>query len=110
MKKLIESNLFTGVAHPDSIKAFGYKPGYDLTGTYEQLANLLLAYNMYAEQSGGLHLNYGSHYELGLNEEMLKVFIHKGVRILTASDAHSPGDVGANIAELQMLLRRDRFS
>ncbi len=32
MQKLIESNLFTGVAHPDSIKVFGHKPSYELMG------------------------------------------------------------------------------
>jgi len=105
MERLIESNLFTGIAHPDSIKVFGHKPSYDLVSTYEKLANLLCKYDMYAEQSGGLYLNYSKNCQLGMNATMLKVFIDKRVRILTASDAHSPKDVGANIVELQNLLR-----
>jgi len=97
MQKLIESQLFTGVAHPDSIKVFGYKPSYELVSTYDKLANLLCKNNMYAEQSGGLHLNYSSNCELGMDVAMIKVFINKGVRILTASDAHSTKDFGAKI-------------
>lgn len=104
MQKLIESDLFTGVSHPDSIKVFGHKPSYELVGIYGKLADLLCRHNMYAEQSGGLHLNYSSNCELGMNESMLKIFIDKGVRILTASDAHSPTDVGADIIGLQNLL------
>ena len=53
MNKLIASDLFTGVAHPDSIKAFGHKPSYDLIDTYNKLADLLNKHNVYAEQSGG---------------------------------------------------------
>ena len=105
MQKLIESDLFTGVAHPDSIKAFGHKPPYDLTDTYNKLADLICNHNMYAEQSGGLHLNYSKECECGMNTQMLKVFIEKGVKIFTASDAHSPKDVGANIVELYNLMK-----
>lgn len=105
MQKLIKSNLFTGVAHPDSIKAFGHKPSYELITTYHTLADLLCKHHVYAEQSGGLHLNYSKDCELGMNKQMLKIFIDKGVNILTASDAHKPDDVGANIIELQNLLQ-----
>jgi histidinol-phosphatase (PHP family) len=104
MQKLIESDLFTGVAHPDSIKVFGHKPSYDLNDTYKTLADLLGKHQMYAEQSGGLHLNYSPDCALGMNSLMLKVFIAGGVRLMTASDAHIPTDVGANIAELHHLI------
>jgi len=103
MEKLIESGLFTGVAHPDSIKAFGHKPSFNLEDIYGKIAERLNKHNMYAEQSGGLYLNYSNNCELGMNETMLKVFTDKSVRILTASDAHRPEDVGANIMELQNL-------
>ena len=108
MEKLIESNLFTGVAHPDSIKAFGYKPSYDLRNTYIKLADLLGKNHMYAEQSGGLYLNYSKDCELGMNQTMLRVFLEKGVTVLTASDAHSPMDVGSNIIELQSIINKHR--
>lgn len=101
MEKLIKSNLFTGLAHPDSIKAFGHKSSYDLMDTYSKIADLLIEHNMYAEHSGGLYLNYSKENELGMNRMMLKTLLHKGVTILTASDAHNPKDVGANIFDLQ---------
>lgn len=104
MQHLIKSRLFTGLAHPDSIKAFGHKPSYDLTDTYNSLADLLLQTNMYAEQSGGLNLNYSKDCELGMNAQMVHIFKEKGVKILTASDAHCPQDVGANISKLLSLL------
>ena len=35
---LAESGLFDGIGHPDTIKLFGHKPSYALTGYYEDLA------------------------------------------------------------------------
>ena len=35
MFQLCESSLFTGLAHPDSIKCFGYIPDIDLTDHYK---------------------------------------------------------------------------
>ena len=58
---------------------------------------------MYAEQSGGLTLNYRFE-ELGMNKTLLNVFINKNVDIRFASDAHKPEDVGANILEMQAIV------
>ena len=58
---------------------------------------------MYAEQSGGLALNYGFE-ERGMNRTMLDIFRSRNVAIRFASDAHRPEDVGANIAEMQAAL------
>ena len=104
MCELCESGLFTGLAHPDSIKCFGYTPTCDMTATYNELAVLLNEYGMYAENSGGLRLNYGSDRELGLNRQLLDTFKHNGVAIYSASDAHKQSDVGANICELERML------
>jgi histidinol-phosphatase (PHP family) len=100
MESLIKSRLFDVVAHPDSIKCFGHNPGYDLSQTYEKIADLLNEYEMYAEQSAGLHINYGFD-ELGMNKKMLNVFKDKGVKLLTVSDAHRPDDVGRFIREMK---------
>jgi histidinol-phosphatase (PHP family) len=99
MRAAIRSGLFDGVAHPDSIKCFGHYPDYDVNPTYELLAGELAGANMYAEQSGGLRLNYGFP-ELGLNPNILRTFIKNGVRILTASDAHKPEHAGMFIEGL----------
>lgn len=105
MLSLVRSGLFSGVAHPDSIKCFGHRPAFDLTSVYRLLADELNAHHMYAEQSGGLRLNYGFS-ELGMNETMLRTFKEKHVAIRFASDAHKPEDVGANIFDLQAITQR----
>jgi histidinol-phosphatase (PHP family) len=104
MRELCDSGLFNGLAHPDSIRCFGYRPSYDLTGTYRKLAEVLNRNKMYAENSGGLRLNYDRSFELGLNRELLRVFKESNVAMMTASDSHKQSDVGANIKELQRMI------
>ncbi len=103
MADLIESEIFDGLAHPDSIKCFQFYPSYDMQDTYIRIADLLNNSHMYAEQSGGLSLNYGLS-ELGMNKIMLEVFKHNGVVLKTASDAHKPEHAGVNIHKLQQLI------
>lgn len=103
MLEMIKTSLFNGVAHPDSIKCFGHYPSQNLCSTYTILAEALNKADMYAEQSGGLALNYGCS-ELGMNQDMLRIFKGNNVRILTASDAHRPEHAGANIKELHRIL------
>ena len=105
MFQLCESGLFNGLAHPDSIKCFGYKPNIDLTEYYNKLAVLLNKHGMYAENSGGLQLNYSPDIELGLNPQLLSILRKNNVKIETASDAHKQSDVGANILELENMLK-----
>ncbi len=104
MLRLVKSGLFSGLAHPDSIKCFHHYPVQDLTDTYHLLADELNARHMYAEQSGGLALNYGFE-ELGMNQTMLRIFKNKNVAIRFASDAHKPEDVGANIFKMQEMMQ-----
>ena len=104
MFQLCESGLFSGLAHPDSIKCFGYKPHMDLTEYYSTLAMLLNKHGMYAENSGGLRLNYSPELELGLNPQLLSVLKKNNVPIETASDAHKQSDVGANIPDLERMI------
>lgn len=108
MIQLVSSNLFSGLAHPDSIKCFEYFPSYDLSNIYLCLAKELVAHNMYAEQSGGLALNYNFP-ETGINQKMLSIFIQNGVELRTASDAHRPEDVGTNIIQLSQILTNQGY-
>lgn len=102
MKKLIRSELFNNVAHPDSIKCFGHYPSFDLAETYIEIADLLNKHNMQVEQSAGLYMNYGYN-QLGMSKTMYDILKSKSVRILTASDAHRPEDTGRYIKELYEL-------
>lgn len=104
MTELCDSGLFGGLAHPDSIRCFGHRPTCDLSDDYNRLTRALNRNGMYAENSGGLRLNYDPNLELGLNPALLRVFKENRVRILTASDAHKQSDTGANIRELRMML------
>lgn len=105
MFQLCESGLFNGLAHPDSIKCFGYIPNIDLTEYYNKLAIMLNRHNMYAENNGGLKLNHNPDLELGLNLELLSILRKYHVQIETASDAHKQHDVGSYILELENMLK-----
>ena len=96
---LVKSDLFTQLAHPDTIKMFNYYPTYDLTPTYHQLADLLVEHNVKAENNTGCYYRY-NHKDMGLCEELLKILKEHGVSMITASDAHQPDHVGTNIADI----------
>lgn len=96
--QLVESDLFTQLAHPDTIKLFNIYPTYDLLPTYEKLAQLLNQHHMKAENNVGCYYRY-NHQDLGLSDELLKVFKKAHVQLITTSDAHQPSDVGSYIKE-----------
>lgn len=103
MVLLAESNLFSGLAHPNSLQCFGAYPVQDYHLEYERIAAALKAHNMYVEQSSGLAINYNDP-KLGMNEDLLKAMVRHGVPILTASDAHVPENVGRKIREMNDIL------
>lgn len=93
--KLMESNLFTQVAHPDTIKLFDIYPSYDLTETYNKIADLALEKDLYLENNFGCYYRY-HHKDPGLSKEFKQILLEKGVKIMLASDAHIPEHVGKN--------------
>ncbi len=97
---LAQSGIYDGIAHPDAIKLFGHKPSYSLTEYYNSLAKELYKNDMYAEQNSGVFRRCPNTATLGMDEEMLKIMINNNVKIITASDAHCPEDVGDRILEL----------
>lgn len=96
---LIESEIFTQLGHPDTIKMFDYYPTYDLTPTYNKLAELLNKHNMKVENNVGCYYRY-HHKDMGLSDELLKIFKDHKCELITASDAHYPKDVGTNIKDV----------
>lgn len=97
--QLVQSGLFTQLAHPDTIKMFNYYPSYDLKETYIELAILLNKHNMKAENNTGCYYRY-HHKDMGLSDELLAVLKKYGVNMITCSDAHYPSDVGNCIKEI----------
>ncbi len=108
LEEAVSSGLFTQLAHPDTIKLFQIYPEYDLTDTYVELANSLNKYQMKAECNTGCHYRYG-HPDIGLSDELLRIFIENDVEIITASDAHHPEDVGKYIKEAQERIDKMRL-
>jgi histidinol-phosphatase (PHP family) len=96
---LVNSGLFSQLAHPDTIKLFNYYPTYDLEETYIALAKALIKQHVKAENNTGCYYRYG-HKDIGLSKELLAVFKDCGVEMITASDAHYPGDVGKYIKDI----------
>lgn len=104
MYELVKSNLFSGLAHPNSLQCFGAYPIGNFDQEYNRIALALKECNMYIEENSGLAINYGDT-ALGMNEKMLEIMMNQGVRILTASDAHVPQNVGKMVKEMNDLMR-----
>jgi histidinol-phosphatase (PHP family) len=103
MVQAIESGIFAVIAHPDSIKCFDFYPTDDLGSLYEEVADSAKKHQVEMEFSNGLFINYG-HKELGMNRKLLRVLKRNGVRLVTASDAHRPEDVGRYITEAESII------
>lgn len=96
---LVKSDLFSQLAHPDTIKMFNYYPSYDLIPTYIELAKLLNEHHMKVENNVGCYYRY-HHKDMGLSSELLKVFKDNKCDLITVSDAHYPKDVGNCIKDI----------
>lgn len=97
--KLVESDIFDQLAHPDTIKMFNYYPSYDLSETYDELAKLLNKHDMKVENNVGCYYRY-NHQDMGLADDLLKVFKDNNCKMITVSDAHYPKDVGSYIKDV----------
>lgn len=104
MINLCNSGLFDILAHPDSIKCLGFYPSMDLSTPYNELSKSLNDHQMNAEFSCGLKINY-QHFELGPNRELLNSFLSNKVKLVTATDAHRPEDVGLYIDEANNIIK-----
>ena len=90
---LIESDIFTQIGHPDQIKMMNIYPGFELRDQYVKFAQLAKAHDIYVENNTGIHYRY-HHEDIGLNKEFLTILKKHGCKVITASDAHTPQDVG----------------
>ena len=99
MFDLVKSDLFDQLAHPDTIKMFNYYPTYDLTDTYNKLADLLNEHHMKVENNVGCYYRY-HHKDMGLADDLLAIFKKHNCELITVSDAHYPKDVGNYIKEV----------
>jgi histidinol-phosphatase (PHP family) len=105
LQQMIATDLFDHIAHPDSLKCFGFYPTVDLSDVYRELAQLAKQHHVKMEFNNGLNLNY-FHPELGLNRKLLACLKGAGVELITASDAHHPEDVGYYIREAEEIINQ----
>lgn len=98
MEELIKSELFSHLAHPDSIKLFHYYPSYDLNSTYQRIAKLLNTYHLPTENNTGLW-RYQFHYP-GLIPTFYQILKENDVKIIKASDAHTYDKIGYQFHEI----------
>lgn len=96
---LVESDIFTQLGHPDTIKMWNYYPSYDLKPTYEKLAKLLNEHHMKVENNVGCYYRY-HHKDMGMSDELLQVLKENHCQLLTSTDAHVPEHVGTSIKDV----------
>jgi histidinol-phosphatase (PHP family) len=98
------SGLFDVMAHPDLVKKFGHVPPGDLRSLYGDVAAAVADAGVAVEvSSAGLRKPCTEIYP---SEELLAEFRRAGVPVTTASDAHTPDEVGQGLAEVRAAVAR----
>lgn len=102
-EQCIRSGLFDFVAHPDLPKKFGFRPTGDLRAFYEPSIVALAEKKVAVEiNTAGLRKPVG---ELYPSREFLEMARAAEVPLLINSDAHAPGEVGADFEAATKLAR-----
>ncbi|MCP4715018.1 MAG: histidinol phosphate phosphatase, partial [Deltaproteobacteria bacterium] len=102
--KMIDTGLFDIVTHPDLVKKFGHRPeSLDLAALYHETAQRIRRQNMCLEvNTAGLRKEVGEIYP---EKQFLEIARQYKVPIVIGSDAHCPGEVGADYAKAMALVR-----
>ncbi|QZE13810.1 histidinol-phosphatase [Halosquirtibacter laminarini] len=86
LSEAVCSGLFNIISHPDLIKKYNYIPSIDLTKVYNDLADLLVANNIFAEyNTSGLSRPCQDFFP---SDEIVSIFLKKGVKFIVGSDTH----------------------
>ena len=102
------SGLFDVMAHPDLVKKFGHVPPGDLSALYDDVAGAIADAGVAIEvSSAGLRKPCREIYP---SDELLAAFCRAGVPVTTASDAHSPREVGRGLAEVRAAAARAGYT
>lgn len=97
--EMINSKMFTFIAHPDLYKLYAPKPSFDLTPFLERLCQTLKDNNQETENNSGL-IRYGFPYP-GLSKELLEMFDKYKIKYHRSSDAHKYQDIGRVFEKLK---------
>lgn len=99
-----ETGLFDTIAHPDLVKKFGHRATVDQTSAYLHLAERLARSGVCVEvNTSGLRKPVGEVYP---HPDLLRACQAAGVATTLGSDAHAPGEVAADLASAQALMRQ----
>ena len=102
-ERCVRSRMFDIHAHPDLAKRFGLRPAGDLRRYFEPVIQALVDTGGVMEVStAGLRKDVREIYPA---REMLEMAFSGGVPIVINSDAHSPGEVGADFDQALRLVR-----
>jgi histidinol-phosphatase (PHP family) len=102
-EKAIRSRLFDFVGHPDLPKKFGHRPAGDLRRFYEPAVQALADTGIAFEiNTAGLRKVVKEMYPA---RAFLELAQGAGVPLLINSDAHAPGEVGADFDKAAALAR-----
>ncbi|MBE0416432.1 MAG: histidinol-phosphatase HisJ family protein [Coriobacteriia bacterium] len=98
------SGLFDVMAHPDLVKKFGHVPPGDLISLYDDVAAAMADAGVAVEvSSAGLRKPCREIYP---SDDLLAAFRRAGVPVTTASDAHTPEEVGSGLGEVRAAVAR----
>jgi histidinol-phosphatase (PHP family) len=97
------SGRFDVLGHPDLIKIFRRFPDRDITGMLEETADAVAESGIVVDvNSAGLRKPIREIYP---SRKLLEMFYRRGVPITLSSDAHAPGEVGADYEKSIALVR-----
>ena len=103
----IRTGLFDFVAHPDLPKKFGHRPTADPRSDYARVVEALRECDVAFElNTAGWRKPVAEPYPAF---PFLAMAAEAGVPVLVNSDAHAPGEVGADFGRAYELLRRAGF-
>ena len=96
------------MGHVDLVKKFGHRSSEDLTETIRDTAGVFRETGVTIEiNTSGLRKPVKEIYP---NIEVLKIYRSAGVPIMFGSDAHAPGDVGADFDKAEALAKEAGYS
>lgn len=103
LRQCAQSNMYDIMAHVDLVKKFGHRPTLDLHKEVKHTADVFKECGVAVEiNSSGLRKPVKEMYP---SLDCLRIYAAAGVPLTFGSDAHKPGDVGADFTRAVELAR-----
>lgn len=103
LEKLVKSGLFDVVGHIDLVKKFGYRPGEDVSKSFEHLLDVVADKGILVEvNTAGFDKPVGEMYP---SIDILSAASARNIGIILGSDSHAPEQVGRYFDKALGILR-----